>query len=110
MESGKPKPLGAAEIKAALSILKGWSGDEHGLRRKLVFQDFRGAMKFIQACIEGIEERNHHPSWCNTYNSVEIQLNTHDAGDRVTEKDIELAGFINSVLNNDPQGFNNVRG
>lgn len=105
MEPEKLRALEAAEVEAVLSKLKGWSGDEHGLRRKLIFRDFRGAMKFMQACIEGIEARNHHPSWCNTYNSIDIQLNTHDAGNRVTGKDVELAEFINSVLSNDPQSF-----
>ena len=110
MSAAKRKPLEAAEIQTALSQLKGWSGDGHGLRRKLVFQDFRAAMKFMQACIEGIEQRNHHPTWCNTYNSVDIQLNTHDAGNRVTEKDLDLAEFIDSVLRSSQGEFGNVRG
>ena len=52
----------------------------------------------MQACVEGIEQRDHHPTWCNTYNSVEIHVTTHSAGNRVTEKDVNLAEFINSVL------------
>ena len=98
MKSVKPRCLDLPEIEAALTQLEGWSGDQRGLQRKLVFKDFREAMRFMQACIEGMEERNHHPAWCNTYNSVRIQLNTHDAGNRVTEKDLDLAAFINSVL------------
>ena len=33
------------------------------------------------------EKMNHHPDWRNVYNTVEITLNTHDAGNTVTEKD-----------------------
>ena len=106
----KPRCLEVAEIETALSKLQGWSGDQSSLKRKLVFGDFRGAMKFMQACIEGIEKRDHHPAWCNTYNFVDIQLNTHDAGNRVTEKDIDLAEFIDSVLSKGQQQFGYRRG
>ena len=110
MKDVKPKPLEAAEIETALSKLKGWSGDGQSLKRKLVFQDFRGAMKFMQACIEGIEHRYHHPTWCNTYHSVDIYLNTHSAGNRVTKKDADLAEFIDSILSEGRQEFGYVRG
>ncbi|WP_257721219.1 4a-hydroxytetrahydrobiopterin dehydratase [Pseudohongiella spirulinae] len=40
---------------------------------------------------------NHHPEWSNVYNTVRIQLQTHDAGG-VTHKDIELAGRISELL------------
>jgi 4a-hydroxytetrahydrobiopterin dehydratase len=110
MSDVRPKPLKTAEIEAALSILEGWSGDQQSLKRKLVFKEFRGAMKFMQACIEGIEERDHHPNWCNTYNSIEVHLNTHSAGHRVTEKDINLAEFIDSVLRANRAEFGYLRG
>src|SRR4051794_15204144 len=106
----KPRCLEASEIEAALSKLQGWSGDEQGLKRKLIFRDFWGAMKFMQACIEGIEQRDHHPAWCNTYNSVDIHLNTHDVGNRVTEKDVDLAEFIDSILGDARNEFGYVRG
>jgi len=40
----------------------------------------------------------HHPTWTNTYNKVEIWLNTHDAGDIVTDKDRALAKGIDQLL------------
>ncbi len=110
MKNVQPRPLEAAEVETALSKLKGWSGDQKGLKRKLIFADFRGAMRFMQACIEGIEQRDHHPAWCNTYNSVEIQLNTHSAGNYMTEKDVNLAEFIDSILSDGAREFGYVRG
>jgi len=44
------------------------------------------------------EEMNHHPEWTNVYNRVMVRLNTHDAGGKVTAKDVELAGRIEKVL------------
>jgi 4a-hydroxytetrahydrobiopterin dehydratase len=39
---------------------------------------------------------DHHPEWFNVYSKVEITLSTHEA-DGVTERDIELASFIDSI-------------
>jgi 4a-hydroxytetrahydrobiopterin dehydratase len=44
------------------------------------------------------EKMNHHPNWSNVYNTVEISLSTHDAGDIVTEKDYELAKAIDGLI------------
>jgi len=43
------------------------------------------------------EKMNHHPRWTNVWNTVEIWLNTHDAGDVVTEKDRKLASKIDAL-------------
>jgi 4a-hydroxytetrahydrobiopterin dehydratase len=42
---------------------------------------------------------NHHPHWCNTWNTVTIELSTHDAGNVVTEKDHQLAEAIDAQIN-----------
>ena len=36
------------------------------------------------------EKLDHHPEWSNVYKTVEVKLNTHDAGG-LTELDFELA-------------------
>jgi 4a-hydroxytetrahydrobiopterin dehydratase len=43
------------------------------------------------------EAMNHHPDWTNVYNRVAIRLNTHDAGGKVTAKDVTLAQKIESL-------------
>jgi 4a-hydroxytetrahydrobiopterin dehydratase len=44
------------------------------------------------------EKMNHHPLWTNVWNTVEIWLSTHDAGDVVTEKDKKLAQRIDKLV------------
>lgn len=44
------------------------------------------------------ERMNHHPLWTNVWNKVEIWLNTHDAGDVITEKDHTLAKRIDALV------------
>jgi 4a-hydroxytetrahydrobiopterin dehydratase len=43
------------------------------------------------------EKMNHHPYWSNTWNTVEIWLSTHDAGNFITEKDHFLASKIDAL-------------
>jgi 4a-hydroxytetrahydrobiopterin dehydratase len=43
------------------------------------------------------EKANHHPTWKNTWNTVEVWLSTHDAGNTITEKDLELSKAIDSL-------------
>lgn len=43
------------------------------------------------------EKMDHHPLWTNVYNTVEVWLSTHDAGNVVTEKDKILARAIDAI-------------
>ncbi len=44
------------------------------------------------------EKMNHHPLWTNVWNTVEIWLSTHDAGNVVTDKDRKLAAAIDQLI------------
>jgi 4a-hydroxytetrahydrobiopterin dehydratase len=44
-----------------------------------------------------IEQLNHHPKWTNIYNTVTVELSTHDEGNIVTEKDRKLAQLLDSI-------------
>jgi 4a-hydroxytetrahydrobiopterin dehydratase len=44
------------------------------------------------------ESNQHHPTWKNEWNKVEIWLSTHDQGDIVTDKDRLLAKAIDNLL------------
>lgn len=45
-----------------------------------------------------VDEMDHHPFWTNMYNKVTFELNTHDAGDIVTDKDKKLADAIDQIF------------
>ncbi len=44
------------------------------------------------------EKMDHHPKWTNVWNTVELWLSTHDAGNTVTEKDRALAKKIDGLV------------
>jgi len=81
-----------------------WEEQKDTLTRSFKFKDFSEAFSFMTRVAMAAEKMNHHPDWRNVYNTVEIRLNTHDAGGKVTEKDRELADAIDRMFN-DLQGI-----
>lgn len=91
------KPLEHSEIENALAGLEGWSYGENFLYRSFRFADFREAMAFLMRVAFIAESLNHHPHIENVYSSVVLKLQTHDAGDRVTELDVKFAEAVNAL-------------
>jgi len=75
-----------------------WKEADNKLYRKFEFKDFSEAFAFMIRVAMEAEKMNHHPNWSNVYNTVEISLNTHDAGDVVTDKDHKLAAKIDKLV------------
>ena len=93
-------PLNESEITEALKQLSGWKWQNDRLKKTFSFASFREAMSFILRVSYEAEERNHHPEIFNCYSRVEIGLNTHDAGGKVTAKDTALARAIEKIATN----------
>ena len=74
-----------------------WKEDNNKLYRKFQFKNFSEAFGFMTRVALAAEKMDHHPLWTNVYNTVEIWLNTHDAGDVITEKDHKLAALIDKL-------------
>ncbi len=75
-----------------------WEEENNKLYKKFAFKNFIDAFSFMTKVAFLAEKANHHPTWTNTYNTVEIWLSTHDADNTVTEKDRKLAINIDNVL------------
>jgi 4a-hydroxytetrahydrobiopterin dehydratase len=75
-----------------------WQEKDNKLYRQFSFENFSEAFAFMTRVAIEAEKMNHHPLWTNIYNKVEIWLNTHDAGDVVTDKDRELARRIDVLI------------
>jgi 4a-hydroxytetrahydrobiopterin dehydratase len=75
-----------------------WKEENDKLYKKFVFSDFNQAFGFMSRVALLAEKADHHPTWTNTWNTVEIWLSTHDAGNKVTQKDINLASSIDELV------------
>ncbi|MBL4651682.1 MAG: 4a-hydroxytetrahydrobiopterin dehydratase [Flavobacteriales bacterium] len=74
-----------------------WKEINDELIENFEFKNFVEAWGFMNKVALLAEKANHHPTWSNVYNKVEIRLNTHDAGNTVTQKDRDLAKSIDGL-------------
>lgn len=75
-----------------------WNTKDNKLEKEFIFKDFVAAFAFLTKIAIAAEKQNHHPEIYNVYNKVKISLQTHDAGNTVTEKDFTLAKTIDSFV------------
>tara|TARA_B100000780_G_C20875211_1_gene348113 strand:+ start:225 stop:512 length:288 start_codon:yes stop_codon:yes gene_type:complete len=90
--------LTGAPRSDAIAKLDGWTEvpGRDAITKTFTFKDFNAAFGFMGRAALMAEKTDHHPEWYNVYNRVEVTLATHDSGG-VTQKDIDLAAFMNSV-------------
>jgi 4a-hydroxytetrahydrobiopterin dehydratase len=88
--------LGREAIKEALAGLDGWkvAGDGDSMSRSFKFKNFSEAFAFMTRVAMAAEKLDHHPDWKNVYSTVDVTLNTHDAGG-LTALDFKLATKMN---------------
>lgn len=88
--------LGKEAVAQALAGLDGWSLADGGnsISRSFTFKNFSEAFAFMTRTALAAEKMDHHPDWSNVYKTVDVTLNTHDAGG-LTTLDFELARKMN---------------
>lgn len=91
------KPLTQQELTDALKKLPDWQAHEDHLVTAFEFEDFLAAMDFVGVVAEIAEQYQHHPRIIIEYNVVQLEMNTHDADNQITEKDIDLAHAIEQL-------------
>lgn len=92
----RPTLLTQAELEEVFRQLPGWTYLAGKLHREYKFKDFVHAFGFMSTAALVSEAMNHHPEWSNVYNSVVVDLSTHDAGG-ITELDVELASKMERI-------------
>merc|ERR1712166_873128 len=96
--STKPALLVGAERSAALDALPEWTEvpDRDAIQRSFKFGNFSQAWGFMARVALEAEKADHHPEWFNCYNTVNVTMATHDAGESggLSMKDIKLATLM----------------
>lgn len=94
------KHLKSYRIYESTEDLKSWKNDGKKLTSEFTFDSFESARQFINQVATESESQNHHPKIEWMFDKVIVTLSTHDSGDIVTEKDINLAILINKIYEN----------
>jgi 4a-hydroxytetrahydrobiopterin dehydratase len=89
--------LSDEDVQARLGELgDGWEKYGNSLRREFKFDDFTGAVDFVNRLTPVANEMNHHPDVFLTWGLARVSLISHsDHG--ITEKDFELAKKLDEL-------------
>jgi 4a-hydroxytetrahydrobiopterin dehydratase len=87
--------LSAAEI--AEQAPEGWTVVEGKLTRTQQHPSFLDAVAFVQQVALLAEEQDHHPDIDIRWRTTVLAVNTHDAGNTITAKDIALARAVEAL-------------
>jgi 4a-hydroxytetrahydrobiopterin dehydratase len=90
------RKLSGSEIESAISNLGAWAIKDSKLHRSFKFENFIEAFTFMTEIALQAEKMDHHPEWFNVYNTVKIDLMTHDVNG-ISDHDIKLADLINRI-------------
>lgn len=88
--------LSDSEIEARLREVPQWRRKGKTITREWTFDDFPGALAFINQIGKLAEAANHHPDIYNSWNRVRLGLTTHDVGG-LTDRDFDLAKRIDNL-------------
>lgn len=91
------KPLSRADAQDYLDEIPGWSLDDKArkISKEFKFQDFIGAINFVERVADVAEMESHHPDIHIHYNKVLLELWTHSIGG-LSENDFILAVKIDA--------------
>ena len=79
-----------------ITVPEGWEVVDGKLHREVQLADFSEAFAFMTRVALAAEKADHHPDWSNSWNTVTIDLVSHDA-DGLTARDVALAEAINEI-------------
>lgn len=92
------KPFDRSEAEDYIAQTNGWVLDEKAekISKEYKFQDFIGAVNFVNLIADIAEEEGHHPDLLiHDYNKVLVTLSTHSIGG-LSENDFILAAKIDA--------------
>jgi 4a-hydroxytetrahydrobiopterin dehydratase len=84
-------------LEKEIKDLVGWEKVENKLSKNFKFKDFIESFSFITRIAIISEKMNHHPDITISYNSVHIDLTTHDINS-ISKNDIILARKIDELI------------
>jgi 4a-hydroxytetrahydrobiopterin dehydratase len=94
---GGTPPLKGEELDDLWRQIPGWEVvEEHHLRRRFRFKNFRQALDFVNRVGELAEQQGHHPDVGFGWGYAEVTVYTHKI-DGLTESDFILAAKISEL-------------
>ena len=90
-------PLSDAEIASRLEALPGWERDGDWIIRTFKLDTYLAGLAFASAVGTLAEAQDHHPELIIGWKRVTVRYQTHDAGNRISEKDMRAAAAVDTL-------------
>lgn len=91
------KALSEAEIIEALEALNGWSKDGEALSKEFKLENYLDGVALASAIGVIAQGMDHHPEMVIAYKKVTVHFSTHDAGNKITAKDVKAAQAVDAL-------------
>jgi 4a-hydroxytetrahydrobiopterin dehydratase len=89
--------LSQEEISAALAELNDWKQEGDTITKTLMMPTYMAGLAFAAAVGTVAEGLDHHPDLLITWRKVRISFTTHDAGHKISHKDIQAAKAVDAL-------------
>jgi 4a-hydroxytetrahydrobiopterin dehydratase len=89
--------LSDADISAQLADLAGWERDGDSISKTFSLNSYMAGLALATAIGTVCEGLNHHPDLMIGWRKVTVALTTHDAGHKISQKDIDAARKIEAL-------------
>ncbi|MGJ3241056.1 MAG: 4a-hydroxytetrahydrobiopterin dehydratase [Anaerolineae bacterium] len=89
--------LSDAAISEALEMLEGWERDGDKLVKTFTTSTYPQGLAFASAAGMVADGMNHHPDLYIGFKQVRVAFTTHDAGSKISQKDVDAAQAINAI-------------
>ncbi|GAA3486631.1 4a-hydroxytetrahydrobiopterin dehydratase [Streptomyces cremeus] len=91
------KPLSQKEIEDRLRELPGWALEEDRIARTYRLGSHLAAAAMVVHVAQIQDELDHHAELVLGHRTLALSVNTHSAGEAVTEKDFHLARRVEEI-------------
>ncbi|GAA4960624.1 4a-hydroxytetrahydrobiopterin dehydratase [Yinghuangia aomiensis] len=91
-----PEPLSEDTITERLAQLPGWTRDGNAITRTFA-HTYHETLHLAMYVGAKAREVGHHPDIHITWQRIRFDITTHDAGDRLTRADFDLAAHIDNI-------------
>lgn len=89
--------LSTDAVQQALATLPGWAAENDMLTKSFQFDSYLAGVAFAAAVGTVAEGHDHHPDMMIGWRKVTVSFTTHDAGSKITQKDIDAATAIEGL-------------
>jgi len=90
-------PLSDVEIQEGLARLRGWEREGDALVKTFKLDSYMAGLALAAAIGTVAEGFNHHPDLFIGYKTLRVVFTTHDAGHKISQKDLDAALAVDAL-------------